>query len=79
MLVCYFKNIKKILKDNGKIAIIDYKKGKLSFTGLFGHYTPENVLLEIMDGAGFHALEKHDFLPDQLFVIFSKEGEMKCL
>lgn len=71
----YFKAIKKCLNDNGKIAIIDYKEKKFSFTGLFGHYTPEKVLLEIMGRSGFHPLEKNDFLPDQLFIIFAKCGD----
>lgn len=68
----YFKGIGKFLKDNGKIAIIDYNKRKLSFTGLFGHYTPEIVLLDVMKQAGFSLLEKYDFLPDQLFMVFEK-------
>ena len=72
----YFKNIKKLLKDDGKIAIIDYKKKGFSFTGLFGHYTPENVLMDTMDKAGFSPLEKFDFLPDQLFIIFEKNHEL---
>lgn len=70
----YFKNIKKILKDDGRIAILDYNKKKFSFTGFFGHHTPENVLLEVMDDAGFHPIEKHDFLPDQLFIIFARKS-----
>lgn len=69
----YFKNLKKALKENGKIAIIDYKNKKFSFTGLFGHYTPENVLLDIMDMAGFRPMENYDFLKDQLFIIFTKK------
>ncbi|EKQ53344.1 MAG: methylase involved in ubiquinone/menaquinone biosynthesis [Methanobacterium sp. Maddingley MBC34] len=68
----YFKGIGKFLKDDGKIAIIDYNKRKLSFTGLFGHYTPEIVLLDVMKQAGFSLLEKYDFLPDQLFMVFEK-------
>ncbi|MCE5214344.1 MAG: class I SAM-dependent methyltransferase [Methanobacterium sp.] len=69
----YFKNIRKLLKENGKIAIIDFKNKKLSFIGLFGHYTPLNVLIDVMDDAGFYPLEKYDFLPDQLFVVFTKK------
>ena len=68
----YFQNLKGSLKDNGKIAIIDYNRKKLSFTGIFGHYTSEIVLLDIMKQAGFSLLEKYDFLPDQLFMIFEK-------
>lgn len=71
----YFKSIKKCLKASGKIAIIDYERKKFSFTGLTGHYTPFNVLLDVMDKAGFYPQEKHDFLPDQLFVIFAKNGD----
>ncbi|AXV37509.1 MAG: class I SAM-dependent methyltransferase [Methanobacteriaceae archaeon] len=70
----YFKNIKKILKDNGRIAIIDYKKKKFSFTGLFGHYTSKNTLIETMDSAGFSPLENFDFLQDQLFIIFESKS-----
>jgi arsenite methyltransferase len=68
----YFKGLEKFLKDDGKIVIIDYNKRKLSFTGLFGHYTPEIVLLDIMKQAGFSLQEKYDFLPDQLFMVFQK-------
>jgi arsenite methyltransferase len=71
----YFKNLKKLLKENGKIAIIDFERKKFSFTGLLGHYTPENVLLDIMDKAGFTPLEKHEFLPNQLFIIFNLKSE----
>jgi len=70
----YFKNIKKILKDNGTIVIIDYKKKKFSFTGLFGHYTSKNTLIETMDSAGFSPLENFDFLQDQLFIIFESKS-----
>ncbi len=69
----YIKNIKKSLNDMGKIAIIDYNQKKFTFAGFFGHYTPENKLLDIMGGAGFYPVEKHDFLQDQLFMIFGKD------
>jgi len=67
----YFKNLRKLLKSKGKVAIIDYKNRKLSFTGLFGHYTRVNDLIDMMDNAGFYPLEEYDFLPDQLFIIFA--------
>jgi arsenite methyltransferase len=71
--VKYFKNLKKLLKENGKIAIIDYNRRKLSFTGLFGHYTPDKLLLDIMDEAGYYNTQKYDFLQDQLFMVFTKK------
>ncbi len=66
----YFKNVKQFLKDDGKIAIIDYKKKGFSFTGIFGHYTPEGVLISKMENAGFSVFQKFDFLPEQSFIIF---------
>jgi len=69
----YFKNIKKILKSNGKIAIIDYNHKGFSLSGFLGHYTPENKLLDIMGRAGFFSSQKFDFLHNQLFMIFEKK------
>ena len=68
----YLQNLKSPLKQDGRIAVIDYNKRKLSLTGLFGHYTLDISLLDRMNQAGFSLLEKHDFLPDQLFMIFEK-------
>jgi len=66
----YFKNIKQFLKKDGKIAIMDYKKSGFSFVGLFGHYTPEETIIDIMEKAGFSVSEKFDFLDNQSFLIF---------
>ena len=68
--VDYFIDIRQFLKDDGKIAIIDYKKRGFSFTGLFGHYTPEETLIDMMNKAGFVLSKKFDFLPEQSFMIF---------
>lgn len=66
----YFKNIKQLLKKDGKIVIMDYKKKGFNFVGMFGHYTPEEVVIDTMKKAGFNVLEKFDFLADQSFIIF---------
>jgi arsenite methyltransferase len=71
----YFRNIKEHLNQDGQIAIIDFNKKQLSFCGLLGHYTPDDVLLDVMSRAGYYLQEKHDFLPSQLFMIFAKNGE----
>ena len=65
----YFKNLKRFLKDDGKIAIIDYKKKGFSFVGMFGHYTPEEVIIGTMEKAGFQVLEKFGFLDNQSFIV----------
>ena len=66
----YFKNLRQFLKDDGKIAIMDYKKKGFSFVGFFGHYTPEETIIDIMEKAGFYVSEKFDFLDNQSFIIF---------
>ncbi|MGO9387344.1 MAG: class I SAM-dependent methyltransferase [Methanobacterium sp.] len=66
----YFENIKKFLKSNDKIALIDYNKKGFSFIGISGHYVPEKVLIDKLEKAGFYVSEKFDFLPEQSFMIF---------
>jgi arsenite methyltransferase len=66
----YFENIKKFLKSNGKIALIDYDKKGFSFIGISGHYVPEKILIDNLEKAGFYVSEKLDFLPEQSFIIF---------
>lgn len=66
----YFKNIKQFLKNDGKIAVIDYKKEGNNFVSMFHHYTPEKTIVNSMEEAGFCIWKKFDFLPDQSFIIF---------
>ncbi len=66
----YFQNIKQFLKDNGKIAIIDYNKSISHFTGTSNHYTPEKNIIDAVEKAGLYMWKKFDFLPDQSFIVF---------
>lgn len=67
----YFADLKRFLKPDSRVAIIDYKKGGgFSFTQLFGHYVEEAVLLDEMERAGYDAMARFDFLPEQSFNIF---------
>jgi len=66
----YFEDLRQFLKDDGKIALIEYKKKGFSFVGLFGHYTPEETIIDIMEKAGFYVSKKFDFLDTQSFMIF---------
>ena len=68
--VQYFKNLKQFLKEDGRITLIEYKKKGFSFVGLFGHYTPEETIIDMMEKAGFYVSEKFDFLDTQSFMIF---------
>jgi len=68
----YFRNLKRFLKPGGKVAIIDHKpKGGFSFVSLFRHHTPENLILQEMENAGYFPAESFDFLSEQTFNIFT--------
>jgi len=68
----YFRNLKESLKPEGKIIIIEYKRGGLfSFRRIFGHYVPREIIVEEMNEAGYQLKQSYDFLPKQSFAIFS--------
>lgn len=69
--IAYFKGLLKYLKSDGRVVIIEYKRGKtFSFRRLFGHHVPHETIVREMSEAGY-ALEKgFDFLPEQHFSIF---------
>lgn len=69
----FFVKLKTKLKPNGKIAIIDYKKGFfLSFYSLFGHYIDKQILVEEMEKSGFVVDKSFDFIANQHFIIFKQ-------
>jgi hypothetical protein len=43
---------------------------EFSFVGMFGHYTPEEVVIDKMEKAGFYVSENFDFLDNQSFILF---------
>ena len=68
----YFKNLKGILKPEGRVAVIEYKDGRgFSFHKIFGHYVPKETIVEEMNKAGYRLEKEFDFLPEQSFTIFS--------
>lgn len=73
--VKYFRNLKGFLKPDGKIIIIEYKKGKfLTFRGIFGHYVPKEIITREMEEAGYLLEKEFDFLAEQHFTIYSKKS-----
>ncbi|MCD6589964.1 class I SAM-dependent methyltransferase [Candidatus Woesearchaeota archaeon] len=74
--VKYFKSLKRFLKPDGRIAIIDYKKGKiLTFHRLFGHYVPKETIIQEMKKAGYLLEKEFNFLPEQHFTIYAVKNE----
>jgi cyclopropane fatty-acyl-phospholipid synthase-like methyltransferase len=70
--VQYFKNLKASLKTGGKVVIIEYDgSSSLNFHRIFGHHVPKESIESEMSNAGYQLTEKHYFLPEQSFSIFT--------
>jgi len=63
----YFNRLKKSLKDQGRVAIIDFTSGWLKS---IGHGTPTDVVIGEMQKAGYSLQIQYDFLEKQNFLIF---------
>jgi len=68
--VTYFQQVKHVLRPDGTVALIEYRRSGL-FRRLFGHYIPPETLRTEMKDAGYHIRESFDFLPDQSFTLFT--------
>ena len=67
----YFVNIRKYLRDGGRVAIIDFA-GTAWFQGLFGHITTVGEIRSEMAAAVHRLKDEHDFLAEQSFLVFPK-------
>jgi len=68
----YFRRLRGALKREGRIAIIEYRRGKpLTFHGIFGHYVPQETIIKELGEAGYRVKQEISFLPEQSFTIFS--------
>ncbi len=67
----YFRDLKKYLKPEGKVAIIDHRpKHGLGFAALFKHHTPGETVVREMEKTGYRLMKSFDFLHDQTFNLF---------
>ncbi|MDH5683384.1 MAG: class I SAM-dependent methyltransferase [candidate division WOR-3 bacterium] len=67
----YFRSLKNFLKNDGKVIIIEYEKGKLfTFRGIFGHHVPKEIIIKEMKEAGYSLEQDFNFLPEQNFTIW---------
>ena len=71
----YFADLKKYLKPNGRIAIIEYKPAGsiFSFHRFCGHQVKPNIIISELQQAGYKVIESFNFLKEQSFTIFSSE------
>ena len=70
----YFRNLSASLKKGGRVAIIDFKPEATMGPPKEFRFTSEKIAAELK-AAGFKQIEKHDFLPQQHFLIFKKVGD----
>ncbi len=68
--ITYFLNIRQDLHPDGRIAIIDFN-GESWLQQIIGHYTSDEVIQRELQEAGYILDQQFDFLPNQVFLIFS--------
>jgi len=67
----YFKELKEILKSDGKVIVIEYNgRGGFSFHKIYGHFIPQQTIINEMKEAGYRTYKSYDFLSEQSFNIF---------
>jgi predicted methyltransferase len=68
--VAYFTALKSKLSARGRLAIIDFlptsERGPPA-----AHKLPADVVVRELEAAGFRVVARHDFLPDQYFLVFA--------
>ncbi|MGE0874216.1 MAG: class I SAM-dependent methyltransferase [Burkholderiales bacterium] len=65
----YFRGLAASLKPGGRVAIIDFRMSSRRGPPPSARVRPERVLAE-MQSAGYVLAERHEFLPDQYFLVF---------
>jgi arsenite methyltransferase len=68
--ISYFANVRKYLRPNGRIAIIEFDR-RGWFQGMWKHYTPSEFIKREMEQAGYSLQQEFNFLDRQSFLIFA--------
>jgi ubiquinone/menaquinone biosynthesis C-methylase UbiE len=66
----YFRELRKSMKPSGRLVIIDFRKGAPSGPPEHFRFTPDQITGELKE-AGFSLQAQHDFLPRQLFLVYT--------
>ena len=72
--VAYFTNLRKYLRPDGRVAIIDFDR-RAWIEGLLRHYTPSEFIQREMEQAGYVLQKNNDFLDRQSFLIFAVKNK----
>lgn len=65
----YFRRVAGYLKPGGRLAVIDFRLDSPQGPPKSARIAPERVIAELRS-AGFTLSEKHEFLPNQYFLVF---------
>jgi len=68
--IAYFRSLASQLRENGRVAILDFNKTGF-FSDLLGHGTSKELVRQEMKEAGYRLVAEHSFLQDQHFQIFT--------
>lgn len=68
--VAYFRSLASHLRDDGRVAILDFHKTGF-FSGVLGHGTSKELIRQEMEAAGYRLVAEHSFLQDQHFQIIA--------
>lgn len=68
--VGYLANLRKYLRPNGRIAIVEFDR-RGWFQGMLKHYTPSEFIKREMEQAGYSLQQEFNFLDRQSFLIFA--------
>jgi SAM-dependent methyltransferase len=66
----YFRALKQSIKPGGRLAIVDFRKDAPGGPPKEFRFSPEQIASE-MGKAGFKLQSTHDFLPRQIFLVFT--------
>jgi ubiquinone/menaquinone biosynthesis C-methylase UbiE len=69
----YFRNLRRVLRANGRVAIVDWQKRPLPVGPEMEHKLDRAVVVDEMKRSGFRLVAEPDVLPYQYFVIFAAD------
>src|SRR5262249_60402462 len=69
--IAYFRNLKRALRRDGRIAVVDWQKRALPVGPEMEHKLAREQVIDEMKEAGYRLTDEPRFLPYQYFLIFS--------